>query len=261
MAATPFLFLIFLFNFYLEIAQAAQYTAEITEKHNLQTYIVHVSKPAGTFSQTHNLEKWHKSFLPFSMASSEKQQQRILYSYQNIISGFAARLTKEEVKAMEEIDGFVSARPERKIRLQKHTPSFLGLHQQMGFWKESNFGKGMIIGVLDGGIFPSHPSFAKAMKGVADEPPIDVDGHGTHTASTAAGSFVYNADTLGNAKGTAVGMAPYAHLAIYKVCFGGPTADCTESDILAGLDIAVQDGVDVLSLSLVDVSMPFFKTT
>ncbi|KAF2298922.1 hypothetical protein GH714_029121 [Hevea brasiliensis] len=197
---------------------------------------------------------------------------------------------------MEEIDGFVSARPERKIRLQTtHSPSFLGLHQQMGFWKESNFGKGVIIGVLDGGIFPSHPSFgdkgmppppakwkgrcdfnasecnnkiigarsfnlaAKAMKGVADEPPIDVDGHGTHTASTAAGSFVYNADTLGNAKGTAVGMAPYAHLAIYKVCFGGPTADCTESDILAGLDTAVQDGVDVLSLSLVDVSMPFFQ--
>ncbi|KAJ9173504.1 hypothetical protein P3X46_016627 [Hevea brasiliensis] len=297
MAATPFLFLIFLFNFYLEIAHAAEYTAEITEKNYLQTYIVHVSKPEGiTFSQTDDLEKWHKSFLPFSIASSEKQQQRILYSYQNIISGFAARLTQEEVKAMEEIDAFVSARPERKIRLlTTHSPSFLGLHQQMGFWKESNFGKGVIIGVLDGGIFPSHPSFsdkgmppppakwkgrcdfnasecnnkligarsfnlaAKAMKAVADEPPIDVDGHGTHTASTAAGGFVDNADTLGNAKGTAVGMAPYAHLAIYKVCFGDPNDDCPESDILAGLDTAVQDGVDVLSLSLGDVSVPFFQ--
>lgn len=297
MAAIHFLFLIFLSNFYFEIAHAAEYTNEFAERNNLQTYIIHVSKPEGrTFSQTDDLERWHKSFLPFNMASSEKQQQRFLYSYQNIISGFAARLTQEEVKAMEEIDGFVSARPERKIRLQTtHTPSFLGLNQRMGFWKESNFGKGVIIGVLDGGIFPSHVSFsdegippppakwkgrcdfnasecnnkligartfnlaATAMKGAADEPPIDVDGHGTHTASTAAGRFVYNADTLGNAKGTAAGMAAYAHLAIYKVCFGDPNDDCPESDVLAGMDTAVQDGVDVLSLSLGDVSMPFFQ--
>ncbi|GLU05719.1 hypothetical protein SLE2022_228010 [Rubroshorea leprosula] len=79
------------------------------------------------------------------------------------------------------------------------------------------------------------------------EPPSDDDGHGTHTASTVAGSFVQYADALGNAKGTAVGMAPLAHLAIYKVCFG---EDCEESNILAGLDAAVEDGVDVLSLSL-----------
>ncbi|KDP25551.1 hypothetical protein JCGZ_20707 [Jatropha curcas] len=297
MAAIPFLIVIFLFNFYPNIAQAAKHTTEITENKNLQAYIVHVSPPEGrTFSQRENLENWHKSFLPFSTASSEKQQKRMLYSYHNIISGFSARLTHEEVKAMEEINGFVLARPERKLHLQTtHTPSFLGLHRQMGFWKESNFGKGVIIGVLDGGVFPSHPSFndkgmppppakwkgrcefnaskcnnkligarsfnlaAKAMKGIAAETPIDVDGHGTHTASTAAGSFVYNANVLGNAKGTAVGMAPYAHLAIYKVCFGDPNDDCPESDILAGLDAAIQDGVDVLSLSIGDISMPFFQ--
>lgn len=46
------------------------------------------------------------------------------------------------------------------------------------------------------------------------EPPIDEDSHGTHTASTAAGSFVMQAEELGSAKGTAVGMAPVAHLAI-----------------------------------------------
>ncbi|RVX09064.1 Subtilisin-like protease SBT1.7 [Vitis vinifera] len=47
-------------------------------------------------------------------------------------------------------------------------------------------------------------------------PPIGEEGHCTHTASTAAGNFVPNADALGNANGTAVGMAPLAHLAIYK---------------------------------------------
>jgi subtilisin family serine protease len=223
----------------------------------------------------------------------------MLYAYQNVMSGFAARLTQEEVKSMEEKDGFLSARPERILHLQTtHTPRFLGLHQELGFWKESNFGKGVIIGVLDGGIFPSHPSFsdegmppppakwkgrcdfnasdcnnkligarsfniaAKAKKGsAATEPPIDVDGHGTHTASTAAGAFVKDAEVLGNARGTAVGIAPHAHLAIYKVCFGDPGDDCPESDILAGLDAAVQDGVDVLSLSLGEDSVPFFNDT
>ncbi|KAJ0105034.1 hypothetical protein Patl1_18592 [Pistacia atlantica] len=87
------------------------------------------------------------------------------------------------------------------------------------------------------------------MKGNGAEPPDDIDGHGTHVASTAAGGFVKNADALGNANGTAVGMAPYAHLAIYKVCFGGKE-DSVESDILAGIDAAIEDSVDVLSLSM-----------
>ncbi|KAL2516803.1 Subtilisin-like protease SBT1.2 [Abeliophyllum distichum] len=193
---------------------------------------------------------------------------------------------------MKQKDGFISAHPERVLHpLTTHTPSFLGLHQEMGFWKQSNFGKGVIIGVLDGGIFPSHPSFSgegmppppAKWKGkcefkasecnnkligarsfnvaanssqVDDESPLDDDGHGTHTASTAAGGFVSRADVLGNAYGTAVGMAPQAHLAIYKVCFG---PDCPESDILAGLDAAVEDGVDVISISLGEESVPFFQ--
>ncbi|EHA8588612.1 hypothetical protein COCNU_scaffold005961G000050 [Cocos nucifera] len=50
-------------------------------------------------------------------------------------------------------------------------------------------------------------------------------------------------------------MAPHAHLAIYKVC---SASGCSGSDILAGLDEAVKDGVDVLSLSLGAASMPFY---
>ncbi|KAF2298917.1 hypothetical protein GH714_029095 [Hevea brasiliensis] len=153
---------------------------------------------------------------------------------------------------MEEIDAFVSARPERKIRLlTTHSPSFLGLHQQMGFWKESNFGKGVIIGVLDAA-FPSHPSFSD--KGMPP-PPAKWKGR----SSTAAGGFVDNADTLGNAKGTAVGMAPYAHLAFTKCALETLTM-IVPKVILAGLDTAVQDDVDVLSLSLAGNSGPFNAT-
>lgn len=252
------------------------------DESDLQTYIVHLKKPDGVVSaQPQDLESWYKSFLPLSITSSTKKES-LLYSYRNVVTGFAAKLTKEEAKEMEKKDGILSARPERILPLQTtHTPAFLGLHQNLGFWKGSNFGKGVIIGVLDTGILPDHPSFSDEgmpppptkWKGKCSgapcnnkligainfvtktAPPTDDEGHGTHTTSTAGGGFVKGVEVLGNAKGTAAGMAPLAHLAMYKVC---SDVGCAESDMLAALDTAVEDGVDVLSLSIGGGSVPFF---
>uniref|UniRef100_A0A453FGZ5 Inhibitor I9 domain-containing protein n=1 Tax=Aegilops tauschii subsp. strangulata TaxID=200361 RepID=A0A453FGZ5_AEGTS len=88
--------------------------------------------------------------------------------------------------------------------------------------------------------------------------PRDHDGHGTHTASTVAGRAVPGVAALGGfAAGTASGGAPLARLAIYKVCWPipGPNPSientCFDADMLAAMDDAVGDGVDVMSVSIV----------
>lgn len=80
----------------------------------------------------------------------------------------------------------------------------------------------------------------------------DNEGHGTHTLSTAGGNFISGANVFGNGNGTAKGGSPKALVAAYKVCW--PQVDsgggCFDADILAAIEAAISDGVDILSLSL-----------
>lgn len=82
---------------------------------------------------------------------------------------------------------------------------------------------------------------------VESKSPLDTEGHGTHTASTAAGASVPGASFLGYAAGIARGIATDARIAAYKICWA---PGCFDSDILAAFDAAVADGADVISLSV-----------
>jgi len=248
-----------------------------------KNYVVHLEPRED--GSTDSVEEWHRSFLPeATLDSASDDGPRIIHSYSHVLNGFAARLTDAEAESLRNKEGCLRLYPEEFLPLATtHSPGFLGLHLgKDGFWSRSGFGRGVVIGVLDTGILPSHPSFGdaglppppKKWKGTCEfrsiaaagcnnkvigarafgsaainntAPPVDDAGHGTHTASTAAGNFVQNADVRGNAHGTASGMAPHAHLAIYKVC---ARSRCSIMDIIAGLDAAVKDGVDVLSFSI-----------
>ncbi|KAL8053725.1 hypothetical protein ABFX02_05G092100 [Erythranthe guttata] len=268
MGFTSFLFIICILNF-----------NQFLKAENLGVYIVHVEP-----TQSDDLETFYDSFLPTTsnVTSNSEDQPRILYRYRHVFSGFAAKLSAAHVDEMRKKKGFISARPERMMHLHTtHSPNFLGLNQNTGLWKNSSYGKGIIIGLVDTGITPDHPSLndqgvpppPAKWKGKCEftsprwtcnnkligaryfyrSPPlfvtplIDQIGHGTHTSGIAAGNFVGGADFYGNARGTASGTAPLAHVAIYQPCKG---SHCGSSGIAAAIDAAIEDGVDVLSMSL-----------
>ncbi len=75
--------------------------------------------------------------------------------------------------------------------------------------------------------------------------PRDADGHGSHTASTAAGNFVYDTVITTTAVFTAdiSGVAPHANVIMYAAC-------CTGSALSAARDQVILDGVDVVNYSI-----------
>ncbi|KAJ1403411.1 Peptidase S8/S53 domain [Sesbania bispinosa] len=90
--------------------------------------------------------------------------------------------------------------------------------------------------------------------------PRDNEGHGSHTLSTAGGNMVPGVSVFGQGSGTAKGGSPRARVAAYKVCWPPISGDeCFDADILAGFDMAIHDGVDVLSVSLGGSASAFFN--
>ncbi|KAJ8564981.1 hypothetical protein K7X08_001441 [Anisodus acutangulus] len=259
------------------------------------TYVVHVdTKTRPSHYLTH--DEWYNSMVESTLGNtidSNSASPRIFYSYDVVLQGFAARLTDQESKKLNKFPEIIGIfKDQFKIKLDTtRSPGFLGLNTDYGLWPESNFGDDVIIGLLDTGIWPESESFKdndlgpipsrwkgkcvdgitfnatrscnrkligarNFVKGNNIQSSRDQDGHGTHTASTAAGAEVAGANVFGFAKGKARGIASKARIAMYKAC--GKTS-CADSDILAAIECAIKDGVDILSLSLGYDDGPFYE--
>ena len=82
----------------------------------------------------------------------------------------------------------------------------------------------------------------------------DEEGHGSHTASIAAGNKVAGTNFYGLANGNARGGVPSARIAAYRIC---DPAGCTDDSILGAFDDAIADGVDIITISLGGSPRPF----
>lgn len=90
---------------------------------------------------------------------------RKLYDYRYALNGFAAELSPEQAAKMAAVPGVVSVEPDTAEPIDTlTTPSFLGLTAPGGLWEQlggtANAGEGVIIGMLDTGVWPEHPSFS-----------------------------------------------------------------------------------------------------
>uniref|UniRef100_A0A9I9D7S6 Subtilisin-like protease SBT5.3 n=1 Tax=Cucumis melo TaxID=3656 RepID=A0A9I9D7S6_CUCME len=84
-------------------------------------------------------------------------------------------------------------------------------------------------------------------------------GHGTHTLSIAGGNFVPGANVLGLGNGTVKGGSPRARVASYKVCWPDEANECMDPNTLAAFEAAIDDGVDVISISVGGEPKEFFS--
>ncbi|KAG8376688.1 hypothetical protein BUALT_Bualt09G0089900 [Buddleja alternifolia] len=222
----------------------------------------------------------HHSLLSDAIGDETIARNSRIHSYGRSFNGFVARLLPHEAQLLSQKGGVISVFPNKAHKLlTTRSWDFLGMPENVK--RNNHTESNIIVALLDSGIWPNSPSFddkgfgppppkwkGKCSKGLNftgcnnkvigaqffdiekiippnETSPLDFEGHGTHTASTAAGIF-HSASLYGLAQGTARGGAPSARIAAYKVCWGF----CLDSNILAAFDAAIADGVDIISVSL-----------
>ncbi|KAJ6728815.1 SUBTILISIN-LIKE PROTEASE SBT2.6 [Salix koriyanagi] len=220
-----------------------------------------------------------------------------LYSFKHIVNGFSVHTAPSQENKLKAAPGVKLVEKDRGAKLMTtYTPQFLGLPQEV--WAkeggEKKAGEGIVIGFVDTGITPKHPSFSydhlnpftsniSHFSGACETgprfpssscngkivsaryfsagaqaiatlntsmdflSPFDAAGHGSHVASIAAGNDGVPVIVDGFYYGRASGMAPRARIAVYKAIY--PTVG-TITDVVAAIEQATVDGVDMLTLSV-----------
>lgn len=235
---------------------------------------------------------------------------QVVHRYKKVFNGASLLVGSDKLGTLAAQPGVTGVYIDKVLQIQtEESPQFIGapaIWSQLG--GQGSAGEGVVVGIIDTGIWPEHPSFSDpdpSGKPYAAPPggpyacdfgntgwnandapftcnnkligayefmdtyklavgldPLefdsarDSDGHGSHTSSTAAGNWGVAASILGTYFGDVSGVAPRAHVIMYRVC-GGPTGSCYSSDSAAAIDQAILDGVDVLNFSIGGGETPY----
>lgn len=211
------------------------------------------------------------------------------YRFTVLLNGMAMAVAEDEIAAIQALPDVVRVYPDRMNTITLDTS--LDLINAPEMWAElggqANAGQGIKVAVVDTGIRPENPFFADT--GYTAPPgyprgycvanpsfcndkliaaryyaptfpvhalevltPLDIDGHGTHTASTAAGNASVIGDPGDGITETLSGVAPRAYVMAYKALFelpDGSTASGSDSMLIPALEDAMLDGADVINNS------------
>jgi len=226
-----------------------------------------------------------------------------------VFGGVAMTVPRDQVAALSALPDVQAVYPDELLQIETDaTPAFIGatnLWNDLG--GQESAGEGVVVGLLDTGVWPEHPSFSDPdpsgkpypappaplsgtrqceFSGGAHPGPSfacnnkligadrfmatydavigltpdefttarDDEGHGTHTSSTAAGNGSVAASIFGVPRGIVSGIAPRAHVMMYKVC---GEQGCFQSDSVAAIQKAITDGVNVINFSISGGNSPY----
>ncbi|TDC33545.1 S8 family serine peptidase [Kribbella albertanoniae] len=219
------------------------------------------------------------------------------YDYEYSLNAFAATLTKAQLAKLSTTPGVVSIQRDKLAQVKTdNTPAFLGLNAAGGLWSQlggqGSAGEDVIIGVVDTGIWPEHPSFAAAGYG-----PVPAGWNGVcqsgqlwsqqqcsnkligaryfhkgfgHFGGGLKDDYISARDHDGHGTHTTstAGGNANVNASIFGRSFGtvsgmAPRArvaaykacwpgGCAVSDLVGAIDSAVGDGVDVINYSIGD---------
>ena len=213
--------------------------------------------------------------------------------FRHTVNGMALTLSADEATRLAALPGVARVRRARVEHvLTDAGPQWIGAD---ALWNggvagvAATKGEGVVIGVIDTGINPTHPSFAATggdgythtnprghfyglcasgqatcnakLIGIYDMTSegtqgIDSVGHGSHVSGIAAGNAINDAlqgHTVALPRNVS-GVAPHANLIMYKACTndtsGTSGGNCSEADLVAAIDQAAADQVDVINYSI-----------
>jgi minor extracellular serine protease Vpr len=188
---------------------------------------------------------------------------QIRYVYRHSFYGISLKGKGSSLQKIQEIRGVRSAIPVHvyKAEINESVPFIIGKETEELFHRGKKLtGAGVKIGIIDTGIDYTHPDLKENYRGGYDTIDFDNDPmettkkqglptlHGTHVAGIVA------------ANGKLKGVAPQAEIYAYRAL--GPGGIGTTESVIAAIDKAIEDKVDILNLSLGnEVNGPDWPTT
>lgn len=176
----------------------------------------------------------------------------IRYIYKHALNGFSVKGSQASLSKLAQSNKIEMVSPVKTYEVQQEENiEIIGGNIVRGMFDRSDHrltGKGVTVGVIDTGIDYTHPDLRRSYKGGqdlvdGDEDPMETksqDGastlHGTHVAGIIA------------ANGKIHGVAPDAEVIAYRAL--GPGGSGTTEQVIAAIDQAIKDKVDILNLSL-----------